>query len=74
MTAPDGSVYRPKFNDANLLEAVDVNLRGAEQDGQPVWTPFITFIDYDAKGQRTDLPLRQRRDDDLRATTRRPSA
>ncbi len=53
VTAPDGSVYRPKFNDANLLEAVDVNLRGAEHNGHPVWTPFITYINYDAKGQRT---------------------
>ena len=53
VTAPDKSVYRPKFNDANLLEAVDVNLRGAEQNGKPAWTPFITFINYDAKGQRT---------------------
>jgi RHS repeat-associated protein len=51
--APDNSVYRPKFNDANLLEALDVNLRGAEQNGQPVWTPFITYINYNAKGQRT---------------------
>ena len=32
---------------------MDVNLRGAEQNGHRVWTPFITFIDYDAKGQRT---------------------
>ena len=53
VTAPDKSIYRPKFNDANLLEAVDVNLRGAEQNGHRVWTPFITYIDYDAKGQRT---------------------
>jgi RHS repeat-associated protein len=53
VTAPDKSVYRPKFNDANLLEAVDVNLRGAERNGKPAWTPFITFINYDAKGQRT---------------------
>ena len=53
VTAPDRSIYRPKFNDANLLEAVDVNLRGAEQNGQPVWTAFVTYINYDAKGQRT---------------------
>jgi Salmonella virulence plasmid 65kDa B protein/Insecticide toxin TcdB middle/C-terminal region/Insecticide toxin TcdB middle/N-terminal region len=53
VTAPDKSIYRPKFSDANLLEAVDVNLRGAEQNGQPVWTPFITYINYNAKGQRT---------------------
>src|SRR5262249_23769068 len=45
--APDGSVYRPTFNEANLLEKVDVNLRGAA-----VSTPFVTNIDYNAKGQR----------------------
>ncbi|MFM0258421.1 SpvB/TcaC N-terminal domain-containing protein [Paraburkholderia sediminicola] len=53
VTAPDGSIYRPKYNDANLLEVVDVNLRGAAQNGRPFWTPFITYINYDAKGQRT---------------------
>jgi RHS repeat-associated protein len=46
-TSPDGSVYRPTFNEANLLERVDVNLRGAAAA-----TPFVTNIDYDAKGQR----------------------
>jgi RHS repeat-associated protein len=46
--APDDSVYRPTFNEANLLEKVDVNLRGAA-----VSTPFVTDIDYNAKGQRT---------------------
>ena len=46
-TSPDGSVYRPTFNEANLLEKVDVNLRGAS-----VATSFVTDIDYDAKGQR----------------------
>jgi RHS repeat-associated protein len=46
--APDSSVYRPTFNEANLLEKVDVNLRGAA-----VSTPFVTDIDYNAKGQRS---------------------
>jgi RHS repeat-associated protein len=32
---------------------VDVNLCGALANGQPVWTPFVTGIAYDAKGQRT---------------------
>jgi RHS repeat-associated protein len=53
VTAPDKSVYRPTFNEANLLDKVDVNLRGAEAHGQPVWTSFVTNIDYDAKGHRT---------------------
>ena len=47
VTAPDGSVYRPTYNEANLLEAVGVNLRGAAAT-----TPFVTDINYDAKGQR----------------------
>ena len=49
-TAPDGSVYRPRFNEANLLDKVDVHLRGATTS-----TPFVTNIDYDAKGQRTRI-------------------
>jgi RHS repeat-associated protein len=48
VTTPDKSVYRPAFNDANLLEKVDVDLRGAATP-----TSFVTNIDYNAKGQRT---------------------
>jgi RHS repeat-associated protein len=53
VTAPDSSVYRPAFNEANLLETIEINLQGAQRNGQPVWTPFVTNIDHDAKGQRT---------------------
>jgi RHS repeat-associated protein len=53
VTAPDGSIYRPTFNEASLLLAVEVALRGAAREGRPFWTPFVTFINYDAKGQRT---------------------
>ena len=53
VTAPDGSVYVPTFNLTGLLETVAVNLQGTQQNGQPVWTEFVTNIDYDAKGQRT---------------------
>ena len=42
------SVYRPTYNEANLLEKVEVILRGAQSA-----TPFVTDIDYNAKGQRT---------------------
>ena len=52
-TRQDNSVIRPGYNEANLLERVEANLRGAQQNGQPLWTPFVTDIDYDAKGQRT---------------------
>ncbi len=47
-TSPDGSLYRPTYNEANLLEKVEVNLRGTQTA-----TAFVTDIDYDAKGQRT---------------------
>ena len=47
VTTPDSSVYRPTFNEANLLDRVDVNLRGSSAA-----TPLVTNIDYDAKGQR----------------------
>ena len=47
MTAPDGSVIRPEYNDAGLLERMEANLRGAATP-----TAFIDDIDYDAKGQR----------------------
>ena len=51
-TTPDNSTIRPTYNEANLLETVDANLRGETVDGELVWTPFVTDIDYDAKGQR----------------------
>ncbi|WP_240475340.1 SpvB/TcaC N-terminal domain-containing protein [Vulgatibacter incomptus] len=46
-TSPDQSVYRPTFNEANLLDKVDVHLRGATAG-----TAIVTNIDYNAKGQR----------------------
>jgi RHS repeat-associated protein len=48
VTSPDASVHRPTFNEANLIEKVEINLRGAA-----AVTPFVRNIDYDAKGQRT---------------------
>ncbi|MEK6283555.1 MAG: SpvB/TcaC N-terminal domain-containing protein [Acidobacteriota bacterium] len=41
------SVIRPSYNEANLLQQVNVNLRGADDV-----TAFVINIDYDAKGQR----------------------
>jgi RHS repeat-associated protein len=46
-TTNDKSVIRPTYNEANLLESVSLNLRGAAPA-----TPFVTNIDYNAKGQR----------------------
>lgn len=47
LTAPDASVIRPVYNEANLLNQVNVNLRGAADA-----TQFVRNIDYNEKGQR----------------------
>jgi YD repeat-containing protein len=51
-TTPDNSTIRRTYNEANLLETIDANLRGETAAEQPVWKPFVTDIDYHAKGQR----------------------
>jgi len=50
MTTPDASEIRPGYNEAGLLERVDVRVRGAAS-----WTAFVDDIDYDAKGQREKI-------------------
>lgn len=47
LTTPDHSVIRPTYNEANLLEQVNANLRGST-----TVTMFVSDIDYNAKGQR----------------------
>jgi len=47
LTTPDNSAIRPTYNEANLLERVEVNLRGTAAA-----TTFVNDIDYNAKGQR----------------------
>ncbi|HET6975285.1 MAG TPA: SpvB/TcaC N-terminal domain-containing protein [Pyrinomonadaceae bacterium] len=48
LTTPDQTILRPVYNDANLLEGISANLRGAANA-----TVFISDIDYDSKGRRT---------------------
>src|SRR5947208_7274035 len=47
LTTPNQSVIRPTYNEANLLERMDVHLRGAATP-----TTFVANLDYNAKGQR----------------------
>ncbi len=47
LTAPDGSVVRPRYNEANLLERLDGSLVGGDS------ITFVTDIDYNARGQRS---------------------
>ncbi|SLK00925.1 SpvB/TcaC N-terminal domain-containing protein [Arthrobacter sp. P2b] len=50
VTSPDDSVYRPAFNEANHLDKIEVELRGAGAA-----TAFVTNVDYDAKGRREKI-------------------
>jgi RHS repeat-associated protein len=47
LTTPDASVAKPKYNEGNLLESLAINVRGAAEP-----TPFVTHVNYNAKGQR----------------------
>jgi hypothetical protein len=48
MTMPDGSIIHHGYNEANFLQTVSINLRGA-----PALTSFVSNIGYNARGQRT---------------------
>ncbi len=45
---PDGSITTPTYNEANLLEQVEVNQNGNSQ-------LFVKDINYDSKGQRKSI-------------------
>ena len=47
VTLPDQSVFQPQYNEANFLESLKVQIRGAG-----AFTTFLDSQDYDAKGQR----------------------
>lgn len=47
ITAPDASVFHLGYNEASLLDRVNVNLRG-----DATATPFVTNITYNPKSQR----------------------
>jgi RHS repeat-associated protein len=50
ITTPDASMILPAYNEANLLERLSARLRGAATA-----TPFVTNVDYNARGQREQL-------------------
>jgi RHS repeat-associated protein len=58
MISPDNSVTCPVYNEANLLEKIRVNLRGATTTAEPpapIWTTLVENINYNAKGQREGI-------------------
>ena len=48
VTTPDSSIIRPVYNEANMLERLEANLRGVDEIAV-----FVADIDYNARGQRT---------------------
>jgi RHS repeat-associated protein len=50
VTTPGGDVLRPGYNEANLLERIDVQLAG-----DAAATAFVTGIDYDAHARQTRI-------------------
>ncbi|MES2108320.1 MAG: SpvB/TcaC N-terminal domain-containing protein [Bacteroidota bacterium] len=48
--SPENSVYTPTYNQAGLLNTVDVNLRG-----ESVKTSFVKDINYDEKGRQESI-------------------
>ncbi|KAK4924499.1 hypothetical protein LTR49_008388 [Elasticomyces elasticus] len=53
LTAPDSSITRLVYSEANMPDQIHVNVRGEQTNGRLSFTPFVTNADYDAKGQRT---------------------
>ena len=53
LTAPDKSIMHLAYSEANMPESIHVNLRGSTAESGQLSTPFVTNMDYDAKGQRT---------------------
>ncbi len=49
MISPDDSVFTPLYNQASMLESVNVKIRGATDHG------FVKNINYNEKGQRTQI-------------------
>ena len=47
LTAPDRSVVRPIYNRANLVERIDVSLKG-----RGAFAPYLRHVEYNARGQR----------------------
>jgi RHS repeat-associated protein len=47
LSTPDGTLVRPRYNEANLLERLDANLHGAAEV-----TAFVTGVEYNARAQR----------------------
>ena len=51
IVAPDKSKILHVYNETGKLEQVFANVRGEQSSDQSTWTPFLTGVEYDAKGR-----------------------
>ncbi len=56
-SASDGTIYRYTYNEANLLNRIELNLRSKRlaDNNTNAFKPFVTNIEYNARGQRTRI-------------------
>ncbi|CAM1504846.1 Fc.00g024370.m01.CDS01 [Cosmosporella sp. VM-42] len=55
---PDGSTFRPLYNEAALLGSLQVNLKGEKNAaGNLKWTEFVKSVEYDFRGLRKQVHL-----------------
>jgi RHS repeat-associated protein len=50
LSAPDGSLIRPTYKEANLLDRLEISLQGSGE-----WTPVVSDTDYNVRGQRSSI-------------------
>jgi RHS repeat-associated protein len=51
----DGTIYRYRYNEAGLLQAIQLDLKPGRAARNSQVQEFVTAIDYNARGQRTCL-------------------
>ena len=50
--ATAANTIRPRYDEASQIAGLDANLHARTDGGEPVWTPFVTELQYNARGQR----------------------
>jgi RHS repeat-associated protein len=49
------STIRPRYDEANQIAGLGANLHAETRGGSLVWTPFVTRLWYNARGQREEI-------------------
>jgi RHS repeat-associated protein len=74
MTSPhapnsEPTVLRPRYDEAGQLRRLDGRIPAPPQGGRTRWVPFVTQVQYDAKGRRTLITYGSRRKRSVGVTT-----